>query len=305
MFGGRHFTWGLGLLVPVCALQASSSSAPSDARARQNLLFAWSAVPVLVEACLNSSTCVGADRKILESVLAASKLPAAQQPQVIFFPDRESDFCVHSRDVYGTDRIWSAPIRVCEPRLYDPATLEPLWNSEVALLEMSEVAFLKGTPLDDNTVSDLATRLVELNTLRLKEFRHPMPELAAIRVLGIEQPELKEVAMARVMTPQTQFDLVEALGSAHPCETYYDSRTVGFSVRDLQFAEGGSFSAGSWSNVPLVSDTFIDCAADGRVQSYRGKVRWDLSFRWVSPTQFDQESFSIDLKGFRLVGPEL
>jgi hypothetical protein len=300
MSGAKFLVRLAAWLMP--ATLVASGLGVSETRARQNLLFGWNAVPRLLQSCLRSTECTGSDRKLLENVLGLFLLPIDKSPAFVFHSDRESEFCQRSRDVYATERAWAAPVHVCEPRLYDFVTGEPLWSAYVALLEMTETAFLKSTPLDEGTLSDLSTRVVELNSLQLYDRRSPLEGLEGLRLLSLENPDTLAMDQGQLLTPHAGFDLYTSAWAAKPCEALGGETQLitlkrpNWGATDVVGTDGRGHISGS-------HEILVDCLFGGEARVYRGRYDWRLKFKLTHPLVFEELELVSDFKDLSLVGP--
>lgn len=300
MYGAKTLVTLVGWLLPATLMAAGPG--PSDARARQNLLFAWNAVPRLLQSCLRFSACTGYDRKLLENVLSHFLLPNDKSPAFVFHPDRESEFCQRSRDVYGTERTWSAPVRVCEPRLYDSFSGEPLWSASVALLEMTETALLKSTALDEGDIADLSTRLVELNSLQLYDRRSSLEGLEGLRLLSLENPDTLAMEQGQLLTPHASFDLHATAWASNACEGV-GGETLQVELKRPKWGATDVVGADGQGQVSGSHEALIDCMVAGQLQVYRGTFEWTLKFRIKHPLAFEELALLSDFKDLGLIGP--
>jgi hypothetical protein len=289
-----------GWLLP--AMLMASGLEGSDTRARQNLLFGWNAVPRLLQSCLRSSDCTGSDRRLLENVLGLFQSQIDESPPFIFHSDSASEFCQRSRDVYGTERIWSAPVHVCEPRLYDSVSRDLLWSSDVALLEMTETALLKATPLDEGTLSDLSTRLVELNSLQLYERRLPLEGLEGLRLLSLESLDTLVMDQGQVLTPHAGFDLYTSAWVAKPCEGL-GGETLRVALKRPSWGATDVVGTGGRGHISGSHEALVDCLVGGETRVYRGRYDWSLRFKLMHPLVFEELELVSDFKDLGLVGP--
>ncbi|MEO5668747.1 MAG: hypothetical protein ABIR96_11865 [Bdellovibrionota bacterium] len=288
-------------MLPLCA--AASSPAPLfDSSARQNLLFGWNAIPQLLERCLASSVCAGTDRRMMEDLLRGFRLPADTQPAFVFVQDRDSEFCRNNRDVYGTDRIWSAPIKVCEPRLYEAVSGAPLWSAEVAVNEMMELAFLKSSPLDENVVADITTRIVELSNFEVRELRYPLEGLEALRLVSISDPDRDDMGFAMLLAPGMSYDIVASAWAVSPCELK-GGVTKNITLGRPHWNSDGQIDGYGAASISGSAEAVVGCLEQGHDVSYAALLQWSLSFDLRAPTIYENPRFSADFQNLRVVSP--
>ena len=301
MTGGRYYFLSLGIFMSAQAL-GTAASAP-NAAARHNLVFGWQGVSYVLENCLQSPACVGSDRKLIESLAEKLRLPFDRQPVFIFYRDPNSDFCLKSRDVYVSSRIWLSAIQVCEPRLYDLSSKAPLWSPQVSLMEMTELAFLKATPLDESRVAELATRIVELSALRLSDRRLNERSLEQLRLVSLEDAESSEMPFSKLMTPQNEYSFNRLAESDQPCEKNYGSLTTKVSLKKATWSLPGSVERSGWTMVSGWSDAIVECKFGANTSLYRGRYEWRFDFVYRSANRYDGERFSSRFRDLVAISP--
>lgn len=288
------------ILGPSLALLASSQ-APCETSARQNLVFGWDSVPRLVERCLGSVECQGSDRELLESLREALQGSEASQPEFVFYSEPTSPFCLSSRDVYSTNRVWSSAIRVCDPRLYHPETNAPLWSPEVALIEMSELALLKSSLADEIVISDLATRMAELSGVRVQMQRQAIKEFRGLRILTLEDRDSTDVLVSSLLAPNWKQNLLELARDGKPCETL-GAETVEVSLKRPRWT-GGGFVVGEASFGAGMADAVVDCSTGASTFVLKGSFTWRMDFQYEEPLRYTDLRSSIKFEDLRTVSP--
>lgn len=280
----------------------SSSYSPREPliegnRALQNLQFALSSLPLLVNRCLDIPLCVASSEASLLNL--KTTLESAPTPSFRVHRSLESDFCRNSREAFVSDSMWEAPIDVCLPKLVDPMTSLPRWSVQEAVVEIAELALMKASSDASIDQSETATHLAELTGYRFIEKWNHQEGFEHLRVLSVELLEGSQIFKIFVSSQNSIWDLSEEYRSMSVCGDDLRARVLGLSGANWIFGHFENEQRGHANGTLGMKAECVDSA--GVVTRKELIGFWTVSFDLLDG--FDTDNVGV-VADFKQISPD-